>query len=99
MRELIAAWSAVAGHAAHLRHVAIGVALDFHGQEALGWAGGAVELQHLDYGIAHALSLLYGVDGQDDFAGSKVECSLNHLCRHWEAFHNAWLKRTDFAGK
>ena len=98
MRELITTWAVVACYGAHLRHVAAGIAFDLYGQEAFGWAGGAVELQRFDCVIAHGLCLLNGIDGQDDFISAKVECSLNDFCRHWEALHDARLKWTDFAG-
>ena len=62
-------------------------------------AGGAVELQRFDRVYAHGLTLLNGVDGQDNLAGTQVECALNYLCRQREVFHDARLKRADLAGK
>ena len=63
MCELVAAWAVVAGYGAYRRNVAIGVALDFNGQKAFGWAGRAVELQRFDRVLAHELCLLNGIDG------------------------------------
>ncbi len=44
MRERITARAAVAGHGAYLYHGVVCVTLHLHGQEALGGAGGAVEM-------------------------------------------------------
>ena len=97
MCELITARTAVAGHGAHLYHGAVCVTLYLYGQETLGWAGGAVELQRIDCVIAHELCLLDGIDGQDNLADTQVERLFDDLCRHWKAFHDAWLKCTDLA--
>ena len=56
-REHIATRAAVAGYGARLYHGAVCAALDLYGQEALGWAGGAVELQRFDRVHAHGLTL------------------------------------------
>ena len=53
VRERITSRAAVAGHGAHLYHGAVCIALHLHGQEAFGWAGGAVELQCLGHIRAH----------------------------------------------
>ena len=79
MCEFFAARAAVAGHGAHLYHGAVCAALHLYGQEALGWQ--VVQL-NCSVSIAFmlmALRLLYGVDGQDNFANTLVECVLNHL--------------------
>ena len=70
MRERIAARAAVAGHGAHLYHGAVCVALYLHGQEAFGWAGGAVNCSVSIAFMLMALRLLNGIDGQDNFAGT-----------------------------
>lgn len=57
VRELVAARAAVAGYEAHRCHGTVGIALHLYGQEALGWACGAVELQRLGHIRAHGLTL------------------------------------------
>lgn len=56
MRELIATRAVVSCHGAHLCHGAVRVTLYLYGQEALGWAGGAVELQRFDRVYAYGLT-------------------------------------------
>ena len=56
MCELIAARAVVAGYGAHFYHGAVFVTLYLYGQEALRWAGCAVELQRFDRVYAHGLT-------------------------------------------
>ena len=70
MCELITTRAAVAGYGAHLYHGAVCVTLYLYGQEAFGWAGGAVELQRLGRVRAHELCLLNGIDRQNNLSST-----------------------------